>query len=67
MLIVGTFLDTTWRMFVPILIFALLGYVLDMSLSTLPIATIAGLCIGSLASLVLVRRLYKKVKEAYKE
>lgn len=66
-LIVGTFLDTTWRMFVPILVFSLLGYAVDTSLSTKPIATIAGISIGSLSSLLLVRRLYKKVNETNKE
>ncbi|NLA42583.1 AtpZ/AtpI family protein [Candidatus Saccharibacteria bacterium] len=66
-LIVGTFLDTTWRMFIPILIFSLLGYAVDMSLSTKPVATISGICIGSLSSLLLVRQLYKKVKGTNKE
>ena len=67
MLIVGTFLDTTWRMFVPIIIFSLTGYGLDMWLMTTPIATISGICIGSLSSLLLVRQQYNKLKGTTKE
>lgn len=67
MLIVGTFLDTTWRMFVPVLLFTLIGYIIDTSFAFLPVATIAGICLGMVSSGVLVRQQYMKLKSTDKE
>lgn len=67
MLIVGTFLDTTWRMFIPILLFSLGGYAVDKSFDAMPVATIAGICIGMVLSGVLVYQQYMKLKKVNKE
>lgn len=64
LLIVGTFLDTTWRMFVPILVTTLLGYVADKQLGSMPIGVLSGLGLGVLSSALLVWQQYKTVKQS---
>ena len=64
LLIVGTFLDTTWRMFVPILATTLLGYVVDKQLDSLPVYVLVGLGVGVLVSALLVWQQYKAVKRS---
>lgn len=67
-IIVGTFLDTTWRMFVPVLGFTLLGWMIDKALMTRPIGILSGLAIGVLDSAFLTVRLYQSVaKQMQKE
>lgn len=66
--IVGTLLDTTWRMFVPVLGFTLMGWMIDKVLMTRPIGILAGLVIGVLGSAFLTVRLYQSVaKQMQKE
>ena len=51
-LMVGTFVDVTWRMFVP---------VIDKAAHTRPVFILGGLGLGVLGSCLLTVRLYKKV------
>ena len=62
LLIVGTFLDTTWRMFVPILVTTLIGYGIDKIYATRPTGVLLGLVAGVVLSIALVYQQYKKVK-----
>lgn len=55
--------DTTWRMFVPTIGLALLGYWLDRQWHTAPWVMLLGLIIGSALAGLLVRRQLKKVNE----
>lgn len=66
LLIVGTFLDTTWRMFVPILVTTLIGYGVDKLYATRPTGVLLGLAAGIVLSIALVRQQYKKVKHGSK-
>lgn len=66
LLIVGTFLDTTWRMFVPILVLTLIGYGIDTLSDTLPVGVISGMVLGIILSIALVHQQYKKVKHGSK-
>jgi F0F1-type ATP synthase assembly protein I len=66
MLIIGTFLDTTWRMFVPILVCTLIGYGVDKMQNTLPTGVLVGMVIGIILSIMLVYQQYKKVKHGSK-
>lgn len=60
-IVISTFLDTTWRMFTPILVFTLAGWLIDRSTGTRPIATFTGLAFGILITSFLMYKLYKKV------
>lgn len=66
LLIVGTFLDTTWRMFVPILVTTLIGYGVDKIYQTRPTGVLLGLVAGIALSIALVYQQYKKVKHGSK-
>lgn len=66
-LIVGTFLDTTWRMFVPVLAFTLLGWLVDKLAHTRPAGILTGLVIGVIGSTFLTIRLYQTVTKMQKE
>ena len=60
-LIVGTFVDVTWRMFVPVLMGTLAGWLIDKAAHTRPVFILGGLGLGVLGSCLLMVRLYKKV------
>lgn len=60
-LMFGTLLDTTWRMFVPVILFALMGYGIDEGFGIKPAATLIGLAIGVFASFALVAVQLKKI------
>lgn len=66
LLIVGTFLDTTWRMFVPILVTTLLGYLADKQFASRPVGVLIGLGLGIVISVLLVWQQYKTVKKVAK-
>lgn len=61
-IIIGTFLDTTWRMFVPILVTTLIGYGLDKLYETRPTGVLLGVAAGVILSVALIYQQYKKVK-----
>lgn len=61
MVIYMTIADTTWRMFVPVLLGALLGYVVDKWLASRPIGVISGLGIGIVLAVLLVVMQYKRI------
>jgi hypothetical protein len=54
--------DTTWRMFVPIIGFMVLGLFADQWLHTKPWIMIIGLILGVGLAAVLVKRQFNKVK-----
>lgn len=58
---VGTLLDTTWRMFIPVLVFTLIGYGIDSGFDISPAATLIGLAIGVISSFSLVAIQLKKL------
>lgn len=60
-IVISTFLDTTWRMFTPILVSILAGWLIDRSTGTRPVATLIGLAFGILITSFLMYKLYKKV------
>lgn len=61
-LLIGTALDTTWRMFIPTIGGTVLGVMIDRNFGSTPLATIIGVVIGvGLAGLLIYRQL-KKVK-----
>ena len=51
-IVISTFLDTTWRMFTPII---------DRFTGTRPVATLTGLAFGILITSFLMYKLYKNV------
>lgn len=66
LLIVGTFFDTTWRMFIPILVTSLIGYGIDKMAHTRPIGVLVGMTIGIFISIALVIMQYKSIKRSGK-
>ena len=59
-LLLGTIADTTWRMFIPIIGFTLLGVFGDNTFHTKPWLTVAGILFGvALAALLVIRQLKK--------
>ena len=64
--VVQTIGDTTWRMFVPTVGFTLLGVWLDGLWNTKPWLMIAGIAVGVLASVLLVREQLRRVKRGGK-
>ncbi len=60
-IVISTFLDTTWRMFTPILVFTLAGWLIDRFTGTRPVATLTGLAFGIIITSFLMYKLYKKV------
>ncbi|HUC89973.1 MAG TPA: AtpZ/AtpI family protein [Patescibacteria group bacterium] len=59
-------LDTTWRIAVPVLIFALLGIFADLRLGTKPWMTILGVAIGFVFAAKLVNKQIKAVEKQEK-
>lgn len=55
------FLDTTWRIAVPVLIFALLGIFVDRSFGTKPLFTLLGVIVGFIVAGLLIKRLLDAV------
>ncbi|MGE5312566.1 MAG: AtpZ/AtpI family protein [Acidobacteriota bacterium] len=64
--VVQTIGDTTWRMFVPTVGFTLLGVWLDGLWNTKPWLMIAGIAVGVLGSVLLVREQLRRVKRGGK-
>ena len=60
-IVISTFLDTIWRMFTPILVSILAGWLIDRSTGTRPVATLTGLAFGILMTSFLMYKLYKNV------
>jgi len=54
-----TIADTTWRMFVPVFVCALIGYGLDRLIGSRPIGVISGTFVGVALAIMLVRLQYK--------
>ena len=61
-LLLGDIANTTWRMFVPTLLFIGLGFWADSSWHTKPWLTIAGLIIGVAITTELMRRQFKRIR-----
>jgi len=61
MVIYATIADTTWRMFVPVLLGALLGYLWDKWQHTTPVGVLVGLGIGIVMAVSLVVMQYRQV------
>ncbi len=58
-----TMADTTWRIFVPIILLVGVGIWADVNFNTKPLITFLGLAIGALIAVALVRMQIKKIKE----
>ncbi|OYW85593.1 hypothetical protein B7Z17_02035 [Candidatus Saccharibacteria bacterium 32-49-10] len=56
-----TFLDTTWRLFIPSVGLTVLGLLLDREFGTKPWLMVAGIIVGSAVAVYLVRSQLKKV------
>lgn len=63
-IMLGTLLDTTWRMFVPVILFTLIGYGIDQGFDIQPAATVTGLVIGVFSSFALVAIQLKKITKS---
>lgn len=62
MVILGTIGDTTWRMFVPSVGFALIGLWLDSVFGTKPWIMAAGIIVGGFFAVMLVRLQLSRLK-----
>lgn len=60
-IMLGTLLDTTWRMFVPVILFTLIGYGIDAGFDTQPAATLTGMAFGIFSSFALVAIQLKRI------
>lgn len=61
LLVIGTFLGTTWRMFVPVFGGAMAGYVVDVLARTRPVGVVVGMGIGIVLAIWLVTLQYRAV------
>lgn len=61
-LMLGTMVDTTWRMFVPTIGLMLVGLWIDQKFHTTPLLAFTGLVAGAALAYALVRRQIKRVK-----
>lgn len=59
-----TFLDTTWRMAVPVVLFTILGIVADRRLHTKPWLTLPSVLVGFALAILLVKRQLAAVAKA---
>jgi len=59
-----TFLDTTWRIAVPVILFTMLGIFVDLKLGTKPWLTLLAVVIGFALAIVLVKRQIEAVQKA---
>jgi F0F1-type ATP synthase assembly protein I len=55
-LIIREFADTTWRIVVPVLLFVIVGILLDRWLGTKPWLTLIGMVIGFFFAALLIKR-----------
>jgi F0F1-type ATP synthase assembly protein I len=55
----GTVADTTWRLFVPVVVGCVLGVIADRVWSVKPFATLSGIIIGVIVAVLLVRQQLK--------
>lgn len=60
-LLLSDIADTTWRMFVPTVGLAVLGFMLDRQYATTPWMFILGFGLGCLITGVLIKRLFEKL------
>lgn len=60
-LLLGDIADTTWRMFVPTIGFAALGFMLDGQMGTTHWLLALGFVLGCLITALLIKRLFKKL------
>lgn len=60
LIIFGTVADTTWRMFVPVIGGALVGYMIDLSANSRPVGIISGMFIGVVLAVALVVMQYRQ-------
>jgi len=65
--IAATFLDTTWRIATPVVLFTLLGIAADLQLSTKPWLTLPSVVIGFYFAYVLVKRQLEAVQNTDQE
>lgn len=61
-LLLGTIADTTWRMFVPVILGTVGGMWLDSGWHSQPVMSIAGLLLGAAITAVLIRQQLRNVK-----
>ena len=61
MVLIGTLLDTTWRMFVPVPLFTLIGYMIDQAFDMQPVAMLTGLGFGVFSSFALVAMQLRRI------
>lgn len=59
--ILSTLADTTWRIFVPVIIFAALGIWADVQRETMPWFTLSGVAIGFAIAIWLIRQQLRQV------
>ncbi len=54
--VVGDLLDTTWRIVVPVVLFAVLGIIADRQFGTQPWLTLAATAVGFVMAALLIKR-----------
>lgn len=57
------FLDTSWRIAVPVVLLAVAGLFADRAVNTAPLLTIAGMILGFIAAALLVKKQIAQVKQ----
>lgn len=62
-----TFLDTTWRIATPVLLFTIPGLIADRKLGTKPWLTLLGVVVGFVFAVLLVKRQLAAVQKAEDE
>jgi hypothetical protein len=62
-LLLLTIADTTWRLFIPSIGFTVAGLLLDKQFGTTPWIMIAGIILGIIVAILLVRAQLKKVEK----
>ena len=62
-MVFGTIVDTTWRLFVPVIVGGLLGLWFDITHNTKPWWLLAGTVIGAFVAILLVWQQYQRVKK----
>ena len=67
MILLGTIADTTWRMFVPVIGGALIGYMIDRAISSRPVGVITGMMFGIVIAVLLVVQQYRRIKQLNSE
>ena len=62
--VVLTFLDTTWRIAIPVVAFTVLGIAIDLHVGTKPWLTFLGVIVGFALAIALVKRQLAAVQKA---